>query len=366
PQDPISAINGNPATLSQMKGTNFTFGGAWADATMNFDQTAAFPVAAPVVTPFSAESDYPGSVLANIGVTQELDLAGMPATFGMALVSNAGAGVDLVDTPESNGTASSMLILETVSGVGVELTDSLSAGASFQFGTGFLDSPFVGAGKMTPDYGVRGSFGVDYDLGRSTTVGAYYQTKQHFTFDRAVVLNLGGGAFSAPLDVKMDLPRTVGVGVANTSLMDGNLLLAVDVLWKNWEDADLFQAIYEDQWVLQLGAQYTAGSTKFRIGYAWAENPVANPPAAVAGGVAPPGAVAAVQYLQSQLAVINQHRLSGGVGFANVMPGIDMDLFAGGMFKDSQRLGATTVEIQSYWIGFGLTWHFDGAGRATL
>ncbi|REJ73965.1 MAG: hypothetical protein DWQ29_18205, partial [Planctomycetota bacterium] len=50
PQDPLSAINGNPATLSQMKGTNFTFGGAWADATMNFDQTAAFPVAAPVVT----------------------------------------------------------------------------------------------------------------------------------------------------------------------------------------------------------------------------------------------------------------------------------------------------------------------------
>ena len=363
PQDPISAINGNPASLTQWSGTNFTFGGGWVDATMTFDQTAAFPAVAPVVMPFSAESDYPGSVLGNIGVTQDLDFAGLPATFGLGFVANAGAGVDLVDTPASNRTASALLVFETVSSIGVALTDNLSAGASFQFGTGFLDSPFVGAGKMTPDYGARGTLGVDYGLADSTSVGAYYQTKQNFTFDRAVTLAAGGGF---PVDVKLDLPRTVGFGVANSSLAGGHLLIAMDVLWKNWEDTDLFGAIYEDQWVVQVGAQYTAGGTKFRLGYAWADNPVRNPPAGTAGGVAPPGAVAAIQYLQSQLAVINQHRLSGGVGCENVMPGVDMDLFAGGMFKDSQRLGTTTVELQSYWIGFGLTWHFDGPGRSSM
>ena len=34
PQDFLSGINGNPATLTQFKGTQFTFSGAWADATV--------------------------------------------------------------------------------------------------------------------------------------------------------------------------------------------------------------------------------------------------------------------------------------------------------------------------------------------
>ena len=35
PQDLQSAINGNPATLTQFRGTQFSFGGAWAEATYN-------------------------------------------------------------------------------------------------------------------------------------------------------------------------------------------------------------------------------------------------------------------------------------------------------------------------------------------
>jgi long-chain fatty acid transport protein len=33
PQDLQSAINGNPATLTQFRGTQFAFGGGWAEAT---------------------------------------------------------------------------------------------------------------------------------------------------------------------------------------------------------------------------------------------------------------------------------------------------------------------------------------------
>ena len=32
PQDLVSAVNGNPATLTQFYGTQFIFGGAWAAA----------------------------------------------------------------------------------------------------------------------------------------------------------------------------------------------------------------------------------------------------------------------------------------------------------------------------------------------
>ena len=55
---------------------------------------------------------------------------------------------------------------------------------------------------------------------------------------------------------------------------------------------------------------------------------------------------------------ISQHRITGGVGISDVLPGVDFDLLAGGMFEDSQRFGVTTASLASYWVGAGLTWHF--------
>src|SRR5579885_3451265 len=57
PQDFLSAINGNPASLSQFSGTQFLFGGAWAGPTFNLTQTGSV---LPNVTPFSARSTTPG------------------------------------------------------------------------------------------------------------------------------------------------------------------------------------------------------------------------------------------------------------------------------------------------------------------
>src|SRR5262245_1666405 len=40
PQDLTSGLNANPATLTQFQGTQFLFGGAWAEPTFNVEQTA--------------------------------------------------------------------------------------------------------------------------------------------------------------------------------------------------------------------------------------------------------------------------------------------------------------------------------------
>ena len=70
-----------------------------------------------------------------------------------------------------------------------------------------------------------------------------------------------------------------------------------------------------------------------------------------------PGDLRAVRYTQGLLAVTCPHRISGGIGVVDVLPGIDMDLMAGGMFDDTEQLGDFTVtSIESYWIGLGLTW----------
>ena len=352
PQDLLSGLNGNPATLSQFAGSQFLFGGAWAEPTFNLTQTAPIPLLG--VDPFDGKSTAQGVAAGNIGVTQSLDMLGLPVTFGLGFISNAAGGADYRHLPQSNSTNAAIVVLELASGASIQLTDQFSLGTTLFVGTGLFDGPFVEIGGMTSDYALRGSFGANYQFTECTSVGAYYQTEQSFRFDNAVKFAAG-----PTLDVNMDLPQNVGLGIANTSLIEGQLLLAADVLYKNWDNAQLFKSVYNDQWVLQLGSQYSVGNYRLRSGYAYAQNPIDPTPVNNIGGVFPPGGPASVRYTQGLLAVTSQHRISAGIGAVDVLPGIDMDLLAGGMFRDSQQLGpSTSTSIASYWIGFGLTWRF--------
>lgn len=358
PQDLTSAINGNPASITQFYGTQFTFSGAWAEPTFNMNQTA--PIPGPplpaLIDPYSAKSSAPGLPAGNIGVTQELSAYGLPVTFGIGFVTTSGGFVDFRSVPESRGTNSGLAIFSIPVTVGVQVTDRLSVGATMAMGIAFFDGPFVGIGGMTPDYALRGTLGANYQLTEDTTVGTYYQTEQSFRFDNAVFFP---GPIPIDADVNMQLPQNVGVGIANRSLMDGQLLLAADLLYKNWDATDLYGSVYDDQWVLQLGAQYTMGMYKLRLGYAWAENPIDPNPGPNLGGVVEPGGLPAVRYTQGLLAITGQHRISGGVGISDVLPGVDMDIMAGGMFHDTEQLGPSTqTSVVSYWLGAGMTWRF--------
>jgi long-chain fatty acid transport protein len=363
PQDLTSAINGNPATLSQFRGTQFTFSGAWSEPTYNLTQTSNLPIiGTPQVEPFSAKSEAQGAPAGNIGVTQQLDIGGLPATIGIGFVSTSGGAVDFRQVPESNGTNTGAAIFSVPVGLGVSLTDNLSLGATMALGLAFYDGPFVGASGMTTDYALRGTIGSNYRLTDATILGAYYQTQQSFRFDNGVVINPGPG--QSAFDINMDLPQNVGVGIANNRLMDGRLLLAVDVLYKLWEEADLYRNVYNNQWVVQVGSQYTVGRYRLRGGYVWAENPIDQTPDLTIGSI-PAGDLPSARYTQGLVAITGQHRISGGVGVSNVLPNLDLDAMAGGMFRDTEQLGPfTQTSIASYWVGVGLTWRF-GQGSAT-
>ncbi len=357
PQDFLSAVNGNPAALSQFQGTQFTFSSAWAEATFNQTQTGNIPVIGPpLVQPFSAKSSAPGSAVANIGVSQDLEELGLPATLGVGFVTTSGALTNYTQVPESGGTGTGLFIFSVPVSLGVDLTDRWSVGASAALGIGIYDSPFLGASNMVMDYALRGTLGTNYHLNACNTLGGYYQTKQNFNFQNGFIINPGPGQI--PLDVALDMPENIGVGFANTALMNGRLLLGVDLTYKLWENADTFSAIYENQLVAQIGSQLSVGRYRFRTGYAWAENPVSQTPGPNIGGVIQPD-FRAVRYVQGLLAVTSQHRISGGIGVLDVLPGVDLDIMAGGMFRDTEQLGAfTTTSIASYWIGGGLTWRF--------
>jgi len=159
PQDFLSAINANPAALTQYKGTHFTIGGAFAEATVDLEQKAAVPLLG--VAAFSAKSSTPGAIVPAIGVAQEVDGLPLPTTVGLAVLGAAGGGSSYVQVPASNATSSYLLLLEFAPSVAVELTERLSIGATMFIGDGYASGPFVGTSGMTNAYALRGGFGLD-------------------------------------------------------------------------------------------------------------------------------------------------------------------------------------------------------------
>lgn len=358
PQDNLSAIYGNPATMTQFGGTQFAFGGGWAEPTYNLTQTERLNLID--VDPFSGKSSTPGSLAPNIGVTQDLSMLGWPAVFGIGLFTNAGIGVDFRDEfPQSNGTNSEYLALDLTTGFGVQISESLSVGATMTLGNSFIDGPFVDTGGMTPAYGIRGTIGASYLLTENTTVGAYWQTKKHFRFDDAVQF-----ANQPPRDLTFEHPENFGVGIANNSLMCGRLLLAMDVIFKQYSDCDFLGAVYDDQWVYQFGAQYQLSPyVKLRTGYGYNTNPMADATVTEIGGVPIPDGIPGLRYIQGQYAAVSQHRITAGIGLSNILPGIDFDTLVGGMFEETDQFATTFASVESYWIGSYITWRFGCSGQ---
>ena len=359
PQDVQSSLGGNPATMARYYGTQFGLGGVWIEPTYNVAHAGGV---LPNVDAFQAKSNAQGVAAGNIAVLQDYRALGIPATFGVGLLAGSGAGVDFRGVPESNGTSALIQGLAIAAGAGVDVTERLAMGANLQLGSATLDGPFVGIGAGVYDYALRGSLGLTYDLAPATTLGFYYQTRQDFQFDNAISLELPGpGNFSPTFDIRLDLPENLGLGFADESLLDGRLLLAFDVLYKQWDEASFFSTIYDNQWVFQAGAQYRLGpKVRLRMGYVYAENPIQSPPGDSAGGVMPPPPIGAgMEYVQAQFAAINRHRFSAGFGVRDLLPGLDLDFFAGGMFPQSQNFGPFSwAKLEAYWIGTGFTWRF--------
>lgn len=358
PQDLQSAINGNPATLTQYSGTQFGLGGAWIEPTYNL--SVADP-GLPFVGAFDAKSDAQGISAPNIGVTQDFNAWGLPMTMGIGLMAGSGAGVDFREVPASNGTYASLVALDIIAGAGVQLTERLSCGASLILSNATMAGPFVGNTGSSIDYALRGSLGLGYQLTPATSLGLYWKSKAAYTFESLVTFpSLAPGVY---FDVAADRPQIVGLGIANQRLLDGRLLLALDAVFQQYSETAMFGDLFNDQWAVQLGAQYAlTDRVRLRLGYAWNENPMRDSVGDRLSGILPPEGVAQVQYIEALFAAIPQDRITGGVSVRDVLPGVDLDLFAGGMFEQSQTFGITTATVASYWIGTGITWRFGRGG----
>ena len=121
---------------------------------------------------------------------------------------------------------------------------------------------------MVTDYALRTTLGANYTVNDNNTIGAYWQSPMSFQFSNAVRV---AGNYQ---DLHIQQPMTVGLGWANRTLLDGRLLIATDVYFKDWQNAALWQDVLVNQWVFAIGTQYTQGNYKFRLGYSYNTNPI--------------------------------------------------------------------------------------------
>jgi long-chain fatty acid transport protein len=355
PQDVPSAIFGNPATLAQFEGTQFTIGGGWVEGYPTVDHQADNAGAA-----FTATSRTEGFLAPEIGVTQDLRPLGFKGTAGLGLASESGLGAEYRGmVPQNaliNNSSSEYLVLGVNLGAGFQLTDRLAIGSTITLGNAFEELGNVGpftSSAMVNAYGLRGTVGATYELNDCNTLGFYYQSKMHFTFPNAV--RVGTDFFN----VNIDQPETFGIGLANRSLMGGNLLLAADVYYKLWQDADLWQDVFVNQWAIAVGAQYTSGCTKYRLGYSFNSDPINHSVGDQLDGF-PVGQDAVRLYQAANLALVDQHRITAGVGRQDLLfRGFDVDLYAGGLFPQTGQFGPTNrASLAMYYVGLGFTWRY--------
>ena len=353
PQDLGASVFGNPATLTQFKGTQFMFGATF----YNVDVEATHD-GSTTGTAWSGDSNAGPYLVPNVAVSQQIT-DDMVAAGGLTVVS--GVGSDFRGVPGSLDPLAEILVYGANAGVGYEIAPNLSLGAMATIALGFGQAGLNGNTASTSNFGFRGTVGLTYAAG-DTTVGGYYRSPLSIKYDNMV--QYAASAFHSP---RFEQPQELGIGVANRSLMDGKLLLAADLVWKDWSSAEAYGDIYKDQTLVALGAQYDMGGYKLRAGWAHVDSPIKNNVGSnvgsinslLIGGVTTPMNPALTQYVQATNAeVIWEDQLTLGLGM-DLTPRITADAQIAYALNRSQTIGATKVDAGAWQAGVGLTWHFD-------
>jgi long-chain fatty acid transport protein len=358
--EPAAAVFGNPATLTQFnEGTKFSFGATFyrpdVKDTHNGLNTG---------TPWSGKSKATNYLVPTIAVTQAFS-ENMVA--GLGLTVQSGIGSDFRDKPGSLNPDSELLVFTANASLGYKLTDKLSVGGAATIGNGYLQMGLSSNTASAHGFGIRGTFGAKYDVTDSTSLGAYYRSPLKIKYDNVVdngaPITPGGGNF---WDVKVEQPQEFAIGISNNSLMDGNLRLGADIIYKDWSSADLYKDIFRDQTVFALGGELKTGAARWRLGYSHARDPIKRSVGSSIAGVTSMGSPVGtlvlnpslVQYFQATNAEpIWEDQVTAGFGYA-LTDAITLDSHVAFALKNRETIGNTRVEASTWQAGLGLTWSF--------
>ncbi|HEY3326699.1 MAG TPA: outer membrane protein transport protein [Novimethylophilus sp.] len=352
PQDPVSAVFGNPATMTQLEGdTAFSLGMSYlgVDARAKHDGSVTG-------APFSADSDASDYVLPTVGAEQRLT---DKAVIGGGIQMISGLGADFRAATALRPQVELIVFGANVGGA-YQMTPQLSVGASATVAFGLLELGLLSNTALKHDFGVRGTVGATYDAGPAI-VSLTYNSPLSLSFRK--VTETAPGQLST---FDLQQPQEGIIGIASSPRLWPNLLLEADFIYKNWGNADGYKDVWKDQGILALGAQYTMGQWVGRLGYSYASdlqksnvgNSVGNFNSLSFGGGAVPISPTLVKFVQATLVQPYwQQQIAAGVGY-KFNQKARVDLQGAYAFDGDRRIGGTKVEVNEFQVGAAFTWNF--------
>jgi len=329
PQEASAAVFGNPATLTQFKGMHFNFGATIVSLADPEIQQETTITGGPLAGTYKnrIRSDANNYIVPDIGISMQIS----PKLFiGTGLELDSGLGTDFRDDQfqllgGAFGTQLPLLV-EVISfsanlAAAYQVTEDLSVGASATIGFGLAQLgtagntqglgglnggltalgilPAAGGANTLTDFG--GTTSSVHDIGFGASLGATYRLQEgimmsatlksplSYNYRNIISSEISPTTNSTSHDGFQDLtienPTEVILGVAFNDVFMPGLLVEADAIWKNWSDANAFEDVFDDQWLLVFGAQYKAGDWSYRVGYTYAEDILTDKPSNTIGGL---------------------------------------------------------------------------------
>lgn len=282
----------NPALITRVKGTNFTFGGTYFRPDVEITKSGA------AAGDGTHTSDAKHNVIPYVALSENL---GNGWAIGASMFGSAGMGTDwrsVEDQNDAGGTAGDMglfsmrsnLLLLKFSVPVAYGQDNWSVGIAPVMMYGALDIAFdnnFAAGG--PDVGndSSASFGAGLELGAAyrlpdmgITLGAVYHSSIEMEYKDQISTAAAAFGYGQPganfggFTDKLEQPAEYGLGIDWT---EGDISVTAD--WKNirWGNARGYQDFgWENQNVYALGAEYRMDDLALRVGYNYAKNPIKN------------------------------------------------------------------------------------------
>ena len=276
---------------------------------------------------------------------------GLPGAFGVGLAGIERPGSEYRNMAPSgnlhllNNVSNEYLVLGVNVAAGFELQRSAFRRGGMTLGNAFEQLGFVGplsSSAMVNDYALRGTFGLDYNVNHVQHDSRdYYQSRMDFQFTDGV-------RFTDPISqtplttISASTSRKPSESELPTAAIGSDLLIAADVYYKLWDDAGPLARCDGEPVGVAVGTQLTRGKIKYRLGYSYNSNPINHSVGESLDGF--PVAQEQIQLFQAAcVAFVNQHRITGGIGYQGfIVPTLDLDLFAGGLFNASDQFGSNT------------------------
>ncbi|MEW4982774.1 MAG: outer membrane protein transport protein [Cycloclasticus sp.] len=322
------------------------------------------PVAAPLLVEVIS---FNANLAAAYKVTDQLSVGGaLTIGFGLAQLGTAGptTGFDTV----------SDLVVDGLAGAPAN-DGNVDSGVLSNWG---------GSTSSVHDIGFGWTLGSTYIVADGITTSLTVKSPLEYKFKNIIYADpattggdmVPGNAVDGWQHLDIEQPLEIIAGVALEDVIAQGLLVELDVVWKNWGDADAYEDAYEDQFLVNLGAQYTTGNWQLRAGYSWAEDILKSTPNSTLGqltglgnlplgegaaaldeltgaGIVEPLATDFVEIVQmSLLPVIWEHTFTAGVGY-NFTDAVRVDAFVAYALgeKESRDLETAALALD---VGLGL------------